>query len=227
MKRYIHNYISILFLFLTSYSYINARLLTIMIDPSGDVRQPGREIEDCFEHGITMQCAQKLKQTIETDNKSVRIILTRSAGEALEYGQAASFANRLQVDFYITILFYYSHETTHKINLYHTAYNPQTDYWPKKDNNLILLPYDQAYKININKTRNFINLMFNSIKNNEKKYDLACAEILNIPINLTKGICAPAISIEISLNQKDNWKKIIDPLVESINEVINSFGSIK
>ena len=48
---------------------------TLMIDPAGDAKEPGRAIDDTFERGITLQLAEELKRTIEAENPGVRLSL--------------------------------------------------------------------------------------------------------------------------------------------------------
>src|SRR3972149_4092399 len=79
------------------------RPFTIMIDPAGDAKRAGRMLEDNFERGITLSCANCLKHDLEKKYTNVRVILSRFPGETLESMQNANFANRLQVDFYISI----------------------------------------------------------------------------------------------------------------------------
>ena len=37
-----------------------------MIDPSGDAKHTGRVIQDTFERGITLQCAEALKKELNS-----------------------------------------------------------------------------------------------------------------------------------------------------------------
>ena len=41
---------------------------TIMIDPAGDAKNTGRQIDDTLERAVTLQFAQKLKSEIENKN---------------------------------------------------------------------------------------------------------------------------------------------------------------
>lgn len=44
---------------------IQQNIFTLMIDPAGDAKHAGRVIEDSFERGITLQCAEKLKKMLK------------------------------------------------------------------------------------------------------------------------------------------------------------------
>ncbi|HSW75550.1 MAG TPA: hypothetical protein VLG50_00750, partial [Candidatus Saccharimonadales bacterium] len=54
---------------------------TIIIDPLGDPKNTGREIDDVFERGITLQCAEELKKQLNNVLPHIRVILTRVPGE--------------------------------------------------------------------------------------------------------------------------------------------------
>jgi N-acetylmuramoyl-L-alanine amidase len=196
--------------------------ITIMIDPAGDIRNPGREIEDTFERGITLQCAQDLKKLLEANSNGIRVILTRVAGDTIEQFQNANFSNRLQADVYISLHFYQAKTAYQRIYVYHMLYNPITDFWGKKEDDLVLQPYNQAYRANIKKTRKLATIVVNSLKKAEKQYKFICQGLFGIPFKPLVGIVAPAFALEISLNKKDDWKNIISPLAQAIAELINT-----
>jgi N-acetylmuramoyl-L-alanine amidase len=201
----------------TNKSVNNLRIITIMIDPAGDAKNTGRVIEDSFERGITLQCAQEIKQLLESQIKNIRVILTRFPGETLEPLQNASFANRLQVDFYLSIHFYQSAESINKIYIYHMLYNKVTDFWQQKNTDLSFQPYDTAHRTSIKKSVEWGNL----ICDNLRKSNLSCQSIVGIPFNPLIGISAPAIAIEMGLHTKNDFKNIINPLSQALISIIN------
>ena len=79
---------------------------TVMIDPAGDAKDPGRVIDDTYERSLTMQFAEELKSVLEKNNRGLRVIFTRFPGEALESLQNVSFSNRLSVDLYVRLSFF-------------------------------------------------------------------------------------------------------------------------
>src|SRR5690606_15053887 len=123
---------------------------TIMIDPSGDTKHTGRIIQDTFERGITLQCAEQLKKELKKILPNIHIVLTRIPGETIQPLQNAAFANRLQVDLYLSIYFYFEPEIPAHISLYYYL-SHQTDYW----HTYIPLSFyhvTQAHLINIEQT---------------------------------------------------------------------------
>jgi len=92
--------------------------IIIMLDPAGDAQYAGRRIDDSFERGLTLRCAEQLKQRLEQLFPQIHVVLTRLPGETVQPLQNANFANRLSVDLYLSIHFY--HETATKPELLST-----------------------------------------------------------------------------------------------------------
>lgn len=185
---------------------------TVMIDPAGDARNPGRVIDDTYERSLTMQCAEELKQLLEAEPHKCRVILTRFPGEAVEPLQNVTFANRLGIDLYISLHFFEQKTETPQIYFYTLLYDPATDFVTKKGTSLELLPYDQAYKISLAKTKQYSTLAFTSCSQASKGFHAACHAPLPVPYKPLIGITAPAIGIEIGIQSK-NQGKLIAPLV--------------
>ena len=78
---------------------------SIMLDPAGDAKHTGRQIDDNLERGISLQFTEKLKQTLEKQHPEIHVVLSRFPGETIYHLQNANFANRLEVDFYLSIHF--------------------------------------------------------------------------------------------------------------------------
>ena len=180
-----------------------ARIFTLMIHPA-DSHTP-RMIEDTLERTITLECAQEIKRVLEARIPGVYVVLTRNAADMVEPLQCASLANRLNVNFYISLHFYRSNEKVNKLYLYHVLYNPVTDFWQTRDSELSLIPYDKAYKNNIKKTQAWATRMLESLKS---ALGFSCQGLLGIPFRPLKGVLAPALGIECSIKRK----KIIDYL---------------
>ena len=195
-------------------------ICTIMIDPAGDARDTGREIDDTFERSLTLQSAQELKIELEKIAQT-RIVLTRFAGDIIEPLQNAAFANRLNVDLYIRLQFYQTKEKTAPINTYYTLYNPHTDLWEKKSTQLTLLPFDQAYKRSVKKTKQMAQSFSDNLKKMASNYTSKSKEPLGLPLKALAGIDAPAVVIEIGLKTKDSWKALVPLLAAALEPLIN------
>ncbi len=203
---------------------------SIMLDPAGDARTPGRIIEDIkeqggYERGVTLLLAEEIKKRLEeTLGKKVRVVLTRFPGETLDPLQNANFANRLDVDAYISIHFFHQKEDTPLIYLYHFVYNPITDMWAKV-HRLSFYPYDQAHLAHISKTGVWIEQCKNILRNDTYKKSFDVKGPYGIPFKPLIGVKAPAIAFEIGLKNKSDWTNYVAPLTECLNNLVQMAGS--
>ncbi len=191
---------------------------TVMIDPAGDAKDPGRVIDDTYERSITMQFAEELKKALEKNNKGLRVIFTRLPGEALESLQNVSFSNRLSVNLYISLSFFEESASKPSIFTYSLIYDPATDFIQKKGSELALLSYDQAYKVSLSKTK-YYSQKFSASCDSRK---LTCHKSLAIPYKPLVGIMAPGIGIEIGINRKIQWKQLVKPVADALQKSIYS-----
>lgn len=185
-----------------------------MLDPAGDAQHTGRQLEDSFERGITLQCAEQLKKVLEKEFPSIRVVLTRVPGETLQPLQNAHFANRLRTDLYIRLQLYHESHIKPRIALYYVALG---DEFITRHHELNLLPYDQAHIANHNKTKSYANLMLGNFKQCSL-FDVQ--GIYGIPFKPLMGIQAPAIAIEIGLPTKNSWQEYINALHAAISNLI-------
>ncbi len=193
---------------------------TIMIDPAGDAKHTGRLIVDTLERGISLQCAEQLKSKLTGLYKNIRVILTRVPGETIQPLQNASFANRLNVDLYVSLYFYHESQTPAHITLYHYVENPITDFW-HKSHPLLFYPLDQAHLLSITKTQKWGSIFLEVLSHKEcSKYFKPCG-FFGIPFTPLLGIKSPALAIEIGLKNKQDWQLIIDPLIIAIERIIH------
>lgn len=207
--------LSIFFLTIITHSSL-IQSLTIMLDPAGDAKHAGRVIEDSFERGITLQCAERLKKLLEQYDPTLRVILTRFPGETLEPLQNANFANRLEVDCYISIHFYYEHEAKPQVFLYYFMNNP-TDCWKKQSTQLLFEPYDKAHVHHAATAKEYAELVKHVMSKSDYSSLFDVQGFWGIPFKPLIGIVSPvAIGIEASLKKKDQWTMYLDPILKSI-----------
>jgi N-acetylmuramoyl-L-alanine amidase len=195
---------------------------TLMLDPAGDAQYPGRIIEDSFERGITLQCVEELQNVISKRFPHVRVVLTRFPGETKQPLQNANFANRLDVDLYISIHCY--HETKPKSQLY-LYYFSQNDMFVGQPSAYSLCPYDKAHLFSIKTTKAWGTTMERVLRDAQYGHLFVFRGLYTIPFAPLIGIKKPAIAFEIGLKQKENWKLFIEPIVASLTPLIESRAS--
>ena len=196
---------------------------TIMLDPTGDGQYAGREIQDSFERGLTLQCAQDLKKQLLEQCSNVRVILTRAAGETIQPMHNALFANRLQADLYLRIGFYHEPDLPTHVALFYNCNNLQ-DFW-QTYNPLQFFHIDQAYLLNLKLTKQLATNFLQILQNQQRNFTTYGA--FAIPFKPFVGIQAPALYLEAGLANTTDWKYIIKPIIHFIETVAHaSNGSL-
>jgi len=192
---------------------------TIMIDPAGDAKHTGRLIQDTLERGISLQCAESLKVALLSQLQNIRVVLTRVPGETIQPLQNASFANRLDIDLYLSLYFYQESITPPTLTLYYYLEN-NTDFWHKPIN-LYFYPVNQAHLKNLHKTKECGQTILSIFQENDIKKIFSPCGLFGIPFKPLYGITAPAIALEIGLKNKQDWQYIINPLVNAIEKIMS------
>lgn len=209
----------ILFLSFSTLCYTQ-QPFTIMIDPSGDAKHPGRLIEDTLERGISLQCAEALKKSLTDAYKNLRVVLTRIPGETIKPLQNASFANRLDIDLYVSIYCYHEQENPSHITLYHYLSDPITDAWHKPQK-LCFYRVDQAHLMNLATTQTWGKLFTTSLEKTSASKFFKIRGLYGIPFKPLIGIQAPALALEVGLHYKQDWKHLISPIVNALESIIS------
>lgn len=176
--------------------------VTLMINPAGDAQNAGRVVGDCYERGLTLQFAEKLQKIIQ-QNSSIRVVLSRFAGEVIEPLQVANFSNKLQSDMFVSFHFYKTAKNP-VINIYHYS---KGGFEKQLTDGLFMCPLDDAYLFNLTKS----SLLADNIYNYFKKFNCGSIEKpIGLPFAPLKGVVAPAIAVEIGLNKSDDWLNYTD-----------------
>ncbi len=210
------------FIFLFSTQILEAAAhdqFTIMIDPAGDAKHTGRLINDILERGISLQCAEQLKTALMQKFKNIRVILTRIPGETIQSLQNASFANRLGIDLYLSLYFYHEEQSPAHVSLYYYVENPVTDFWHKPID-LSFYQVDQAHLLNLKTTQAWGKIMLEVLQNKGCSRFFKARGLFGIPFTPLIGIKAPAIAVEVGLQNKQDWQQIVDPLVIAIERIM-------
>src|SRR5437764_8112916 len=163
----------------------------LVIDPAGDAKRTGRRIGDSFERGLTLQCAEKIKEIMQDRAPYIKVIITRMPGDNVYDLQNATLANRI-ADCFISLNFYYTQETKPTMYVYQFSYG--NDFACPQG--MALHSYDQAYRIN----KEMTDAMCHSFKKelSQQKYHSLCAIAgpYSLPIKPLIGIVAPSIAFE-------------------------------
>jgi N-acetylmuramoyl-L-alanine amidase len=189
----------------------------VVIDPSGDAKRTGRRIGDSFERGLTLQCAEKIKEFIEENAPHIKVMITRMPGDIVYDLQNASLANRLQADFFINLNFYHAQETKPTMFLYQFSYGND---FASCQQGLALHTYDQAYRVNKSKTDEMCGLFKQSLSQQHYQSLFTLAGVYNVPVKPLIGIVVPSVAIEAGLKNKEMWISYVEPIARAIIEVM-------
>ena len=203
------------FLLIISFLGLRSELL-VMIDPAGDANKTGRKIGDSFERTVAFKMAGALKKKLH-DYYGIRGVLTRYPGEVIEDLQNASFAGRLNVDFYLS-LHVFGHELVKPtILLYNLVYNPMVDFALRSVSPGKFIPVQQAHFFNIKKTLFYGRCIKNHLTQEHYIKNFDFYGVFGIPIKSLVGVIAPALAIEVGISNEDQWENLINPIIESLS----------
>ncbi len=190
----------------------------VMINPAGHAKNVGRKLPfGDYERSVTFEFAKRLQDELQK-TYNVRAILTRFIGEEiLDPLQNTSFANRLGVDFYLSLHICGQESGKPRMFMYQLVYNPMVDLAYRVIDPFAFIPLSQAHYANIYKTK-FLGERMKEIltlPKNQKRFDFY--GIYGIPIRPLCGILSPAITIEIGIRDEYQWKSLVEPIVESLS----------
>lgn len=171
----------------------------IMLDPIGD----------------SLPFAHALQTHIEQAVPGTRVILTRTANETVRPLQHANFANRLEVDLFLSLRCYEDSSTRPQLAIYTFSYG---DYAPSRIQDLAFYTYDQAYLLASGTTQKYAHAMEDTLKKHAKQFDMHGS--LSLPYKPLIGVTAPAIGIEIGLKNKQSWQSFVAPLCEAVASLL-------
>jgi hypothetical protein len=208
-----------LLMVLTPLSYVMP--FTIMLDPAGHAQQTGRKLWSGFERAETFKCAEALKGELEEYSSETRIILTRAPGEEIVPLQNASFANRLNVDFFLRIQCIKADTAKPHLTLYYHEIDPLIDNAQHSDKPYTFTPLHQAHFRSIHRSSEIARALKNYLGSTDYQKDFDCFGVYGLPLKSLMGITIPAVVLEIGLCSDDQWKLFIDPLVQGLGTTLN------
>ena len=191
----------------------------VVLDPAGDVKHTGRHIADVFERGLTLQCAEKIKEMIEERAPSIKVIITRMPGDAVYDLQNASLSNRIHAHLFIHLSFYYTQETKPTLFVYRFSYGND---FASHQQGLMCYSYDQAYCINKEKTDKICQLFSRELGGAPYHSLYGVKGPYAVPLKPLIGIVAPALACEMGLKNKESWHSYAEPLAQGIINTLNN-----
>lgn len=192
---------------------IYTRPFMLMLYPSVSINN-GRKIENEFENAIALDWALALKHALINQFPFIQVEISHKSGEKIDQIESINNINKQNPD--LTISF----------NLYQTNGVPQVYLYymlsqvrAKSLKNLDFVPYNQAYIDSLEKTKDFSEKIFNSLKENRSdNYELK--KLLGLPYKPLIGLQSPALGIELGTNSTKGWEITINSLILAIKNII-------
>jgi len=192
----------------------------IMLSPAGHTQHIGRTLSHGYERGQTLKCAEQLQQLLQ-NNYNIDVILARRPGQEIAPLQIASFANRCNIDFFLSLHFYKETVAKPKMFIYHLVYNPLTDFVKHRWDRFAFIPIHRAHLHNIGTTKTMGVTLKNFLLDTYKK-QFTLSGPFGIPVKPLVGITAPALTLEIGLNDDASWQTLLEPLAQGINHLMSN-----
>lgn len=189
-----------------------------MINPAGDAQNPGRLLDDNFERSITFAYAQKLKDTIEQAYPQITVVLTRYPGEKLPDLQNANFANRLDVDLFLSVHFYQETNVKPHMFIYQFCYEPHLQ---EKPTDFSFYTYDKAYLFAQKSSHIWAQQFYTTCSQQPHANFFTTHETIKLPCEPLIGIKVPALMLEFGIKNKNDWHTYIEPVIQAIIEKLN------
>jgi N-acetylmuramoyl-L-alanine amidase len=190
----------------------------IMINPAGHAGDPGRSLNG-FERAATFRFAQELQGALERLN-DCRVVLTRVPGEKIVDFQNASFANRLNVDLFTSIHLFKIDSEKPIVYIYQHVADPIGDFAHRSFPPLKIMPVLQAHQVNISKSKGMGEKLASIFLSSENQRLFDFGGFYGIPLKPLCGIVAPAILLEIGVNQDDDWQVVLDAIIQGLGAFI-------
>lgn len=189
-----------------------------MIGPAGSTRHPGRIIDGNYERGLTIQLAEQLKTALQEKHPSVAVLILRSSTgqNSLEH---ATIANRLSVDLYLALMLYEQQEATPHISLFTYATHPNDRFKKINGTTLHFLPYDQAHTLQGHTSAQWAQRILDELQRTPL-FIIPGDTVHTIPLQPLKGICAPHIGIELSVQSATDISNYIPSLSKALGALI-------
>lgn len=194
--------------------------LIIVLDPAGDAKKTGRQLENRYERAATFEYAQRLKLELE-DIGSIKALLSRSPGDTLQPFQIANTVNKLPIDLFIRLHCYKHDGIKPNINILYSMVDPIIDGTWQQPHQYTFIPLRQAHCQSLNKTKALGHTLFTYLHSPEYQTFFDVTQPLGLPLKVLQGFMPPALIIEIGeVANQAGADAFIKPLAQQICRVL-------
>jgi hypothetical protein len=190
----------------TRYSFA----VSIILDPAGDTKNPGKRIDQTCEYTETQRLAHTIKNRIAALDKKTMILLSRLPGEQQSIHEKIRFVHQCMPDMFVHLTIYQS-----------TLLKPQIYIYRHEEKKIsgkiqpLLMPIARAHAPYIQQSKDLTDVLYTSLQNNSGgMYDVHKPK--SIPSSILRSITAPACIIEIGIKSIDDLNACTGELAKSI-----------
>ncbi len=190
---------------------------TIIIDPAGDARTPGRTIYDSFERSITLQVAEYIRSYHTNASAHNSTKLTRTVGDIRDQYQRATFANNSDAGLYLHISAYETEEDHPQCMIYTYRTHPTTDLWKRDSHSMVFAPYSEAHLNTCTQSSSIAQQIYTNLSN-MRPCPVTMVVCASFPYTPLLGITIPAVAVEIGIPKKYDLKTVAQAIARAISE---------
>jgi hypothetical protein len=186
----------------------------IILNPAGNVHNPGRIIGESFERTLTLQFAQAVKRAVEKLLPKARVLITSTPGEVISQFHMASYVNNLDAHLYLHIGMYHTSSQIPDISFYTMAVDPAMDMWTYQDTDHFV-PFYFAHRRKIQQSRELLGIL-HAYATTYRPIPFQVHDVRSIPYKSLVGVTIPAIALEIGLPNHAAWQLCVEPLAHML-----------
>lgn len=188
--------------------------ITIILDPAGDAKNPGRSIGATFERTATLYVARHIKEHITRLDKKSLVLFARMPGEQVEAVEKYRLVQQCKPDLFVHLALYQSSDIKPQIHLYCNAPGPVT--------NNLLTCVDALQHAYAAQSKKMLEAFYSAMQPLSRSCTTHAPFAL--PSCMLKGISSPAWIIEIGVKDTDDLAHCITPLAEHILNVCKEYS---
>jgi hypothetical protein len=187
----------------------------IMLDPAGHAKQVGRQLHNSYERAESYHFVEQLKKAIELKSQH-RVLVTRAPGEAIVPLQNASFANRTNADFFLTVHMSRQDGDQPSIDVSYLTYDTLLDQTYKDYKDTDFVPIYRAHCPSLSRSKGLAIRLVEQLVAGAPKHWGVDKKVLGLPLKDLQGIKAPALVVELGLLRDREHSELVLVFAESI-----------
>jgi|GEM_PF-5039771 len=193
----------------------------VLICPHGDAKISTMDQKKCCKPSQVHAFAQKLG-TLLQKKYNFRVALTHELTDTLAPWRITSLTNKVEADLFLNLHLY--HQTSNKphISIFYLTYNSLTEQKNRIFPSCSFIPVRLAHLMCLQTTQHYAHLIHKTLEQPKYQKQLSIDAPLGIPLISLAGISIPALTIEVGINNQDQWEQLIKPLIKSFNFQISN-----